>query len=864
MIDVDQLKASVDIVEVVGSYVSLKKRGHEYLGLCPLHNDHSPSFYVVPEKRIWTCFAGCGTGDVIDFVQQIEGVTFQQACEKLGGKEKWKPKPITQSAPPLPDRVTSKPPADAPAPNMTIRQLGAPSRTWAYRDAGGELLGFVARYDTEAGKEIRVWSWGARGTADPSWGCGHWSKPRPLYGLERLAAKPNAWVLVVEGEKAADAAADLLPTYAVIAWPGGANAWKHAEWQALRDRSVLLWPDADEPGKKSMQELAAVLADPKGLGCKVRIIDPLKPGENEADEIPAGWDAANALAEGWTTDMVIDWAKPRASAYVPPNPEPQAAGGAAPPPPAVAPAPAAPGPADTENRIVDTSTGADAPESPTNDALPLEAYASDPAAAPRKRARKPRLAAVNGNLAEAPDPDAEPLPAALSEDALAEHFVASYGLDWRFCTEWGLWLQWRGDGWHRDRRNEVSDLCRLITRQALEWPEAAALALGARQKISSKRTAWNARDMAAVDKRISIVSDQLDADPMMLGVPGGVVDLRSGKLIEAQRDQYVTRRCLIAPEPGPHPLFDRVLERAGAGHEGMREFLLRWFGYMLTGSVQEEAFMFLHGPGGSGKSTLIKCLTEIMGDYAMTIAMEALTETQHQRHSQEIAKLEGARLVYASETEEGRRFKESLIKWLTGGDKIVAHKMRMDDHEFRPQFKILIYGNTVPHLKSVGEEMRRRIHLIEYAGSLSPEERDTTLKQRLVAEYPAILATLIRGCLDWQACAGLGKPESVLASVEQYLEGEDSMAAFLDDCVERDAQARELSGDVYRRYKTWATNAGEYVMSQKRLVQTLRTRGFEQKRAGGKRYIYGLTLRLDGFPESAPPRHEPEGYPVPD
>ena len=254
--------------------------------------------------------------------------------------------------------------------------------------------------------------------------------------------------------------------------------------------------------------------------------------------------------------------------------------------------------------------------------------------------------------------------------------------------------------------------------------------------------------------------------------------------------------------------------------------------------------MFLHGPGGSGKSTLIKCLSEIMGDYAITISMDALTETKQQRHSQEIAKLEGARLVYASETEEGRRFNEALIKWLTGRDKIVAHRMRMDDHEFMPTFKMLIYGNSVPHLKSVGEEMRRRIHLVEYAGMIAPEERDTTLKDRLVAEYPAILASLIRGCVDWQLCSSLGKPESVADSVEKYLEGEDSMAAFFDECIERDANAREATGDVYRRYRTWATNAGEYCMSQKRLVQTLRTRGFDSVRSAARRYIQGMKLRL--------------------
>jgi hypothetical protein len=162
---------------------------------------------------------------------------------------------------PPPDRVTSKPPATASSPDMTIRGLGAPSTAWRYTDAAGDLLGYVARYDTDSGKEIRCWTWGAKGDTEPRWGCGHWSKPRPLYGLHRLAQQPTAPVLIVEGEKAADAAQLLLPHYAVITWPGGAKAWKHADWAPLRGRRCDLWPDNDEAGVGAMRALQAILED---------------------------------------------------------------------------------------------------------------------------------------------------------------------------------------------------------------------------------------------------------------------------------------------------------------------------------------------------------------------------------------------------------------------------------------------------------------------------------------------------------------------------------------------------------------------------------------------------------------------------
>lgn len=487
----------------------------------------------------------------------------------------------------------------------------------------------------------------------------------------------------------------------------------------------------------------------------------------------------------------------------------------------------------------------------------LDLHASIPpegaetAQAPFKRKpKRPRLASVDGNLARAPDPEDEPLPASLSEDALSEHFVETRGEKWRYVPEWGVWLEWRGDGWHRDTLSKVAHECKEITRECLKWDEARTLTPDGKRKISSKRMAWNVRDMAEVHPKISIHATELDADPMLLGVPGGVVDLKTGKHLEADPTDYITRRTLVAPEEGPHPLFDRVLERACNGHEGMRGYLIRSLGMCLSGLCTEEVFFYLVGQGGSGKGSLTGALQAIWGDYADTIAMDALIETKQQRHTQEIAKLEGMRLVLASEAEEGVRFNSALIQRLTGADVITAHRMRMDDHSYKPQFKLLLSGNSTPHIKSVSDgAMKRRIHLIEYAPAIAEEDKDTTLKARMVAEYPAILHTLIHGCVDWQDCHGLGKPESVTASVDGYLAEEDSFAEFINECIHTERGASERSSEVYRRYLDWAREAGEkYTLSMKRFVQTMRARGYESTRSAAGRFISGLTL----LPHSVP------------
>lgn len=832
-IDVEGLKSSVDLAALVGHYTPIKKRGGEFVARCVAHSpDDNPSMFVIPRKGFVHCFTCDFSADAVGFLQHVEGIDFKEACRRLGANN-WEPKfaPAEKRAP-RPDRITSKPPPDAPTPTMKTRELGEPSRIWPYRDADGGIIGYVARYETPEGKQIRCWSWGARAGAEPGWGCGHFTGRRPLYGLDLLAARPESPALVVEGEKAADAARVLLPSYVVVTWPAGSNSWDKAEWEPLRGRRMLLWPDNDAPGLKCMAGLAALLRD--GIACpEIKIIDP--------NRMPDGFDAADWSGTG---EELIAWAKPRARIFHPApaqqDPAPQAIDS---PPSVDASAPLA------------EPAGAGPSEEPPPFEFPPGTTAEPPRAA-RKRSR-PRLATVDGNTALALDEDEAQLPVSMSEDALADHFADAHAEKWRYVAQWGRWFKWCGDVWQEDMTEEVYDLARQLCRAATYWQEAAGLTPDQKKKISRRATAGSVRDNARADRRIAAVVDQWDTDPLLLGVPGGVVDLRTGQMLDGSPEQYITKKCAVAPAAGPHPLFDMVVDRASAGDASMRDYLMRWFGYMLTGDVREECFLFLHGPGGSGKGTLVKVIGDILGDYAKTISMEALTESKAQRHPQELAKLARARFVYSSETEEGRRWNESLIKWLTGRDKVTAHFMRENDFEFYPQFKLLIYGNHIPHLKSVGQEMRRRVHLVEYAGSLSDEERDTTLKDRLVAEYPAILHTMIQGCIQWQDC-GLGKPERVTNATEQYLESEDTVGVWLADNIERDIAAREPSGDVYRDFKRWCEAAGEFCVSQKRFTQDMKQRGFDTDRDAGKRYLSGL--RIKNRP-SAPPGYSP-GYDV--
>ncbi len=335
--DVEEIKRTADIVSVIGSYIALKKRGAEYIGLCPFHDDHNPSFMVNKQKGIATCFACNETYDVIDFIQTIDGVDFPTACERLGGSNSWTPMLSAPAAAPLPERITTKPPSDAPTPTMELSSLGKPIKTWELLDLDGSLICYEARYDDPKNK-ARMWSWGARPDQIPKWGCGHPNQPRPLYGLHRLRifrdkddiVDETKQVCITEGAKKADAAEFFLGEWFVcLSWTGGAGAMSRHDWSVIKDRPVLLWPDADhqiadskqalkygvnqgdpipyhfQPGQKAMFELGKILTE---QGCTVRIINVFG--------MDPSWDAADALEEEWDSERVVNWLQSRASDYV--------------------------------------------------------------------------------------------------------------------------------------------------------------------------------------------------------------------------------------------------------------------------------------------------------------------------------------------------------------------------------------------------------------------------------------------------------------------------------------------------------------------------------------------------------------------
>ena len=440
----------------------------------------------------------------------------------------------------------------------------------------------------------------------------------------------------------------------------------------------------------------------------------------------------------------------------------------------------------------------------------------------------------------------ESRPPEFSDECLALRFADRHANEVRYVDLWSKWLIWDGQRWSVDETRKAFDLSREICRAAsAECNDKSA------KLLASAKTVAATLSLARADRRHAATVDQWDADPWLLNTPGGIIDLRTGERRTATPDDHMTKMTTVAPR-GTCPRFLAFLGEVTGGDQTLQAFLQRMFGYALTGTTQEHALFFLYGTGANGKSVLINTVAGILGDYHRTAPIETFTASAVDRHPTELACLQGRRLVSSIETEEGRRWAESRIKALTGGDKIAARFMRGDFFEYTPAFKLVIAGNHKPGLRTVDEAIRRRFHLVPFVITIPEEKRDPKLTEKLRDEGSGILKWMIQGALTWQE-QGLRPPEVVTAATRAYLEAEDAISAWLEECCDRsDPSAWETSSALFSSWRSWAEKAGEHPGTMKRFGQNLEVRGLCHERRRHGRGFLGIKLvprepRLDPY-----------------
>ena len=651
--------------------------------------------------------------------------------------------------------------------------LGELVATYDYTDEQGEYLFSARRFAFP--KDFRQ----GRRQGPGGWAHGIKDVRRVLYRLPEVVegVTANLWILVVEGEKDADALAqrELIGTCS----PMGAGKWKREYSESLRGARVCILPDNDDPGRKHGQAVGQAL---HGIASEVRVLE--LPGVPDK-----GGDVSDWFGAGGTTEEFQQLVRDA------PVWEPKVA------------------------TVVATSS------------------------------QEGRHLTDLGN---------------------AERLVRLHGDRIRYVREWGTWLVWDGTRWAKDRTGEVERLAQATVREMHK--EALGLKDRAQSEGLSKHAYQSEREariksmvsLGRVMDGIPLVPEDLDSDPWLFNVLNGTIDLRTGTLQKHRQADGITKLAPVKfnPDARAKRWYAFLREVMGRNQDLVR-FIQRAVGYSLTGTTTEHVLLFLYGQGQNGKTTLLKLLLDAFGDYGKQSEPELLLRKRGDAHPTGVADLQGSRLVATSEIDAGRHMAESLLKSLTGGDRITARFMRQNFFEFEPSHTIWLAANHRPVIKGTDVAIWRRIKLIPFDVVIPEQDRDSDLPEKLKAELPGILAWAVRGCLEWRK-KGLAAPAEVTAATQSYRDDMDVVGEFIAEHCVLELNVTVSATKLYEKYKEWAEAAGERKLTQKNFGLRIAERGFEkEKNSKTRRWMYvgiGLgtpseTVRNSSDVSSSKPSH---------
>jgi putative DNA primase/helicase len=463
---------------------------------------------------------------------------------------------------------------------------------------------------------------------------------------------------------------------------------------------------------------------------------------------------------------------------------------------------------------------------------PDEFAASFEAAKAQLRGPKRRCAALNGGEA----------PVGPTEDEVALGFAARYAGRLAYDHTAQHWLIYDNARWKPDLAGTAYDLARQFTREARAALVAMPAAMG---RLGFSGAVERA---ARSDPALAVSHEVWDRDPWLLGVPGGVVDLRSGATRPGAPDLWIGRQTAVAPAPPdtPHPIWSGFLADATRGDAGLQDFLLRLAGYVLTGEVSEEVMAFLYGPGGNGKGVFLGTVASILGDYAVSMPIDVFTVNTRINLEYYRAQMAGARLVTSAETDAGTAWAEGQIKELTGNETPISGRQPHGRaFNFRPVFKLIITGNHAPKLKGRSAAMERRLRIVPFEHD--PAVLDLDLKVKLRPEWPAILRWMIEGCLIWQRTR-LGTADAVMAATSDYFRQQDAYGRWVEErCVlDPSGVMRTKPGLLRANFAAWALASGEEAVNANEFAELLnRDKRLRRVTVHGVSLVAGIGLRRD-------------------
>lgn len=444
----------------------------------------------------------------------------------------------------------------------------------------------------------------------------------------------------------------------------------------------------------------------------------------------------------------------------------------------------------------------------------------------------------------------------------SERFILKTSGNIRYAPLADSWYLWNGDGyWVKDQLGIIKELAKATLRSIYgesdkqSSPERRAACAKWAIQCEKNEHVQSCLKLASSDPRIAIDVAMFDQNPFFFNMTNGTYDLKNHTLLEHSKYNYITKQVGYAFDPSadcPHfKKFINRLFRSRKDKDSIIDYLQRALGYSLTGDMSQQVIFLLYGSGANGKSTLMETQRMVEGDYGTTIDSSSLTTKKNDGVRNDIARLPNVRFVVASENAKGSVLDEELVKKLSGGDEVTARFLFQEEFTFYPRLKLWWAFNHPPGLQDFTHSLMRRLKLIPFEERITGDEviDQSVLLGLFRDELPGIFNWEIEGLKKFQK-DGLKDIQAVSSAVKAFKEEQDILHEFLQDCcyiaTAEDSMKREIlvsTTVLYRRYKQWADETHERILSQNKFSREMRERGFVTEHLKSGNVFRGIEIR---------------------
>lgn len=436
----------------------------------------------------------------------------------------------------------------------------------------------------------------------------------------------------------------------------------------------------------------------------------------------------------------------------------------------------------------------------------------------------------------------------------AERLTYLYGDRLRYVEDRKRWAIYDDARWMIDPTEDSIALQRLTKTMLDETWEAAAGNPMVREEVARKKSRDNIGSIISLARSEPNIATNLayfDTDPFAFNVQNGTLNLQTGELRPHSPTDLITRLSPVAYDAtATCPQWLAFLHRIMGGNTDVIGYLQRLAGYAMAGTGRDQSLSIFYGEGANGKSTFLETLASMVGSYYKKTPTQTLLTRNRGGIPNDLAALKGARFVTANEIPAGGKLDAATVKDLTGEDTITARFLNAEWFDFRPVFTLVIYGNHKPDIDGSDDGIWRRVHMVPFSVQIPEHERDSRLREKLLAEEaPGILTWMLEGFRAWNE-RGLDPPEAILSATKEYREDMDSLSRFIEQCFHFTANDELTTSEITRVYDAWhEAELGERRGARKSVTaigEALTKRKVGRRKSNGAIIRTGIKLSDDG------------------